>query len=199
MGQAKPECIEALTTVVQNAAGALSESVVKALIAHPSAVVSALAVAGNALVGKAPEEPQIEVIGNEPHPLIDEAEAEQRLTTRIRPAKREKLLTSEELAQLAELKSRQTVHNWLKKGRIIGWESAKRGYVFPAGQLDSRNRPQEGLDRITAHFADSYSAWLWLTTPSPGLDGATPLSRLRKGQIDKVEAAARGYGQGDFA
>lgn len=199
MGHAKQESVEALTTVVQDAAGALSESVVEALVAHPSAVISALAVAGDALVGKAPDEPRIEVIGGEPSPLVDEAEAEHRLTARVRPAKREKLLTSDELAQLAELKSRQTVHNWLKKGRIIGWESAKRGYVFPAGQLDSRRRPLAGLDRITAHFADSYSAWLWLTTPSPALDGATPLGRLRKGQIDEVEAAAMGYGQGDFA
>ena len=199
VGHAKRETVEELTTVVQDAAEALSESVVKALVAHPSAVVSALAVAGNALVGKAPEEPHIEVIGSDPGPLIGEAEAEQRLTARTSPAKREKLLTSEELAQLAELKSRQTVHNWLKKGRIIGWESAKRGYVFPAGQLDSRRRPLAGLDRITAHFADSYAAWLWLTTPSPALNGTTPLNRLRKGQIDKVEAAAIGYGQGDFA
>ena len=199
MGHAKRETVEELTSVVQDAAKDLSERVVKALVAHPGAVVSALAVAGNALVSKDPDKPEIEVIGGEPSLLIDEAEAERRLAARLRPGKREKLLTSDELAKLAELKSRQTVHNWLKKGRIIGWESAKRGFVFPVGQFDSRRRPLEGLVRILPHFGDSYSAWLWLTTPSPALKGATPLSRLRKGLIDEVEAAAIGYGQGDFA
>ena len=199
VGHAKRDTVKELTSVVQDAAKELSENVVKALVAHPDAVVSALAVAGNALVGKDLDKPEIELVGGEPSLLIDEAEAERRLAARVRPGKREKLLTSDELAKLAELKSRQTVHNWLRKGRIIGWQSAKRGYVFPAGQFDSRGRPLEGLGRVAPHFDDSYSAWLWLTTPSPALGGATPLSRLHKGQIDEVEAAAVGYGQGDFA
>lgn len=200
MAHAKRKSVEELTSVVEDAASNLSDSVVEALVAHPGAVVSALAVAGSALVDRdAQGGPYIEAIGSEPSPLIDEAEAERRLAALTGPGKKEKVLTSDELAALAELKSRQTVHNWLKKGRLIGWESAKRGYVFPAAQLDSRRRPLVGLDRITPHFDDSYSAWLWLTTPSPALDGATPLSRLRKGHIDDVEAAAVGYGQGDFA
>ncbi|TQV81188.1 helix-turn-helix domain-containing protein [Exilibacterium tricleocarpae] len=210
MGHAKRKSVEELTSVVEDAAKDLSDSVVEALIAHPGAVVSALAVAGNALVGRGPvdeaapaegttDKPPIEAIGSEPDPPVDTAEAERRLLALTRPGKREKLLTSDELAALAGLKSRQTVHNWLKKGRLIGWESAKRGYVFPAVQLDNRRRPLPGLARIIPLFDDGYSAWLWLTTPSPALSGATPLSRLHKGCIDEVEAAAIGYGHGDFA
>ena len=82
---------------------------------------------------------------------------------------------------------------------MVGWQNARRGYVFPAAQLDERNRPLPGLDRVAGLFADGYAAWAWLTTPRPSLDGATPLSLLARGEIERVADAARGDLQGDFA
>ena len=58
---------------------------------------------------------------------------------------KENLLTSEEFASRAGLKTRQSVHAWLKKGRIIGWQGAKRGYVLPDGQFDERGRLKGGV------------------------------------------------------
>ena len=91
------------------------------------------------------------------------------------------------------------MHDWRRKGQIVGWQNARRGYVFPAGQLDERNRPLAGLDRVTALFADGYAAWVWLTTARPSLDGAEPLALLARGEVERVAEAAQGDRQGDFA
>lgn len=81
----------------------------------------------------------------------------------------------------------------------MGWSGAKRGFVFPAEQLDNRGRLVEGLEQVLPLFDEGYAAWVWLTTPSAALDGQTPLSRLREGALEQVLAAARGDAQGDFA
>ena len=71
--------------------------------------------------------------------------------------------------------------------------------MFPAAQLDDRNRPLAGLDRVTGLFADGYAAWVWLTTPRTALDGAEPLALLARGEVERVAEAAQGDRQGDFA
>ena len=71
--------------------------------------------------------------------------------------------------------------------------------MFPAEQLDGRNRPREGLDRVAGLFADGYAARVWLTTPRPSLEGAAPLALLARGEIERVAEAAQGDRQGDFA
>lgn len=195
----KSQNVEALAAMVQKAAGSLSASAVAALVAHPDAVKSALAVAADALSTREADDQDIEIIGRAEARPVDAVEADRRIAARTRPAPREDLLTSDELAERAGLKTRQSVHDWLKTGRVVGWQGAKRGYVFPAGQLDERGRPLTGLDRILPHFGDGYAAWIWLTTPRPALDEATPLALLRKGDVDYVVAAAEGDAQGDFA
>ena len=92
---------------------------------------------------------------------IEAAEPGQRLVARKRGGAPEILLTSEELTA-RRTRTRQSVHDWRRKGRIVGWQNARRGYVFPAAQLDERNRPLAGIARVTGLFSDSYSAWIWL-------------------------------------
>lgn len=198
MAQANTRDVEALTAVVHRAAKGLTPHAVAALIAHPDAVRSALAVAADAL-STGDSAGDVEVVGGVEPRLVDADEAGRRIAARTRSGRKEDLLTSDELAERAGLKTRQSVHDWLKKGRIVGWQTAKRGIVFPAGQLDDRGRPIKGLDRIVPCFEDGYAAWVWLTTPRPGLDGATPLALLRRGEIERVAAAAAGDAQGDFA
>ncbi len=60
----------------------------------------------------------------------------------------EALLTSEELAARTGIRTRQSVHDGRRKGRIIGRQNARRGCVFPRAQFDERNWPQAGLDRV---------------------------------------------------
>ena len=110
----------------------------------------------------------------------------------------EELLTSDQLAARVGLKTRQSVHNWLRQRRVIGWRGAKRQYVFPADQVDDRGRPFTGLEPVFAHFGDGYAAWVWLTTPLSALDGQKPLQLLRSGERDRVMAAVQGDMQGDF-
>lgn len=51
---------------------------------------------------------------------------------------------------------------------------------------------------VLSLFGDGYAAWVWLTTPSSALDGETPLSMLREGDLERVFEAAQGDAQGDF-
>jgi len=198
LAQTKARDVEALTAVVHRAARGLSSRAVATLVAHPDAVRSALAVAADAL--SASDHPgDIEIVAGAEPRLVDAKEADRRITARTRSGRTTDLLSSDDLARRAGVKTRQSVHDWLKKGRIIGWQAAKRGYVFPAGQFDDRGRPLKGLGRVVPLFEDGYAAWVWLTTPRPALDGATPLALLRNGEIERVATAAAGDAQGDFA
>lgn len=185
-----------LEGMLHDAAGCLSPAHVAALVAHPDAVRSALAAAADALSARDGE--RVVTIGAGAPELVGAAESDRRLSARAVEGAPETLLTSDELAARAGLRSRQSVHDWLKKGRIVGWRGAKRGYVFPAGQFDERGRPLDGLDSVVGQFVDGYAAWVWLTAPRPSLDGAKPLALLARGEIDRVAAAARGDRQGDF-
>ena len=188
-----------LERVLHAAAGRLSAAHVAALVAHPEAVCSALAAAADALTAKDRERSRVDTIAGPASTTVDAGEVERRLAARMRGGAPEALLTSEELAARTGLRTRQSVHDWRRKGRIVGWQNARGGYVFPARQLDDRNRPLAGLDRVTGLFADGYSAWVWLTTPRPSLDGAEPLALLARGEIERVAEAAQGDRQGDFA
>ena len=193
-----------LEGILHEAAGRLSPAHVAALVAHPDALRSALAVAADALSvddtgPRAGTRPGIETIAGAEPDRVDAEEADRRLTARTREGSRETLLTSDELAVRTGLKTRQSVHDWLKKGKIVGWRGAKRGYVFPAAQFDDRDRPLAGLERVVRQFDDGFAAWVWLTTGRASLDGAKPLTLLAGGDIDRVAKAAEGDKQGDFA
>ena len=117
------------------------------------------------------------------------------MAERTREGAPETPLTSDELAARVGLKTRQSVHDWLKKGKIVGWRGAKRGYLFPAEQFDDRGRPVPGLDRVIGRFGDGYAAWVWLTTELASLDGATPLTLLADGEIERVAQARKVTGR----
>ena len=199
MARAGGEKIRELEGVLHDAAGRLSPAHVAALIAHPDAVCSALVVAADALAMDYAGRTEVETIGGDEPRRLDAEEAAGQLAERTRESAAETLLTSDELAARVGLRTRQSVHDWLKKGRIVGWRGARRGHVFPAEQLDERGRPLDGLDRVVVLFDDGYAAWAWLTAELSSLDGATPLTLLAAGEIDRVAQAAEGDRQGDFA
>ena len=191
-----------LESVVRYAADGLAATEVAALAAHPDAVRSALAVVASRLSSSRADGScgdEIETIAGTAVRRVDAGEADMRMSSRTRPGRKEELLTSDESAALAGFKTRQSVHDWRRKGKIVGWRGAGRRYVFPAAQFDERGRPPNGLDRIVPRFADGYAAWIWLTTPRPSLNGAKPLALLNRGECDRVAAAAEGDAQGDFA
>ena len=193
------EKVRELEGVLHEAAGRLSPAHVAVLVAHPDAVRSALAVAADVLTTDDEARLRIETIAGAEPVLVDADAAAGRMAERTREGAPETLLTSDELAERVGLKTRQSVHDWLKKGRIVGWRGARRGHVFPAAQLDERGRPLDGLDRVAGLFDDGYAAWVWLTTELSSLDGAAPLTLLTRGEVDRVAKAAKGDCQGDFA
>ena len=173
-----------------DAAGRLSAAHVAALVAHPEALCSALAAADALTANGRERRSGVETIAGPALSTVDGDEADRRLAARTRAGAPETLLTSEELAARTGLRTRQSVHDWRRKGRIVSWQNARRGYVFPAGQLDERNRPLAGLDRVAALFGDGYAAWVWLTPPPPSLDGAEPLALLARGEGERVAEVA---------
>lgn len=183
---------QTLEDILCAAAAELNPRVANALVRHPDAIRAALAATGEVLAVEtlAPIKEASTRHGN-----VGQVVAER--TIPYQPD--EEVLNSNEVAARLGLKSRQSVHDWLRKGRILGWQTAKRGYLFPTAQLDERNRPIKGLGDIVALFEDAYAAWRWMTIPQSALDGDTPLAVLASGERDRVSAAAEGYLQGDFA
>lgn len=108
------------------------------------------------------------------------------------------LLTIVELARRNGTNPDQIIHDWLEKGEIVGWKDGERGYVFPAGQFDEHGRRRSDIEPLIELFDNIYELWEWLITPDDALDGKEPLALLKLGKLECVEAAARGYLQGDF-
>jgi hypothetical protein len=84
---------------------------------------------------------------------------------------------------------RSTLHDWQKRGAIIGLLRGERKHVYPLAQFID-GRPIEGMSRITKIIANPRAAWLWLTRPHPTADRAAPLERLKQGRVAEVAAAA---------
>ena len=186
---------ERFNAAVNKASKDLSDTVLSALAEHPDALRAALAVAGDALSAR-PDE--VEVLRGTKSARVSRKVAERRIAARTRPDTETKVLTADEVARRIGLKTRQSVHDWLKKKKILGWQGAKRGYVFPAAQFDERGRPPEGLAKVMAITGDAFATWHWLICETPALDGATPLQCLRVGELERVLMAAEGAAQGDF-
>ena len=133
MAGASGEKMCELEGVLHEAAGRLSPAHVAALVAHPDAVRSALAVAADVLTLDDGAGSGVEIIAGAEPVCVGAEEAAGRLAVHTRESAPETLLTSDELAERVGIKTRQSVHDWLKKGWIVGWRGARRGHVFPAG------------------------------------------------------------------
>lgn len=83
---------------------------------------------------------------------------------------------------------RSTLHDWHKRGAIIGLLKGERKHVFPLAQFVD-GRPVEGMSLVTKIICNPRAAWLWLIQPKPSLGGA-PLEKLKSGHLDEVLTAA---------
>jgi hypothetical protein len=84
---------------------------------------------------------------------------------------------------------RSTLHDWQKRGAVIGLLKGERKHVFPLAQFVD-GRPVEGMTEITGIIKNPRTAWQWLIQPKPSI-GGSPLDRLKKGRLDEVVAAAQ--------
>ena len=88
--------------------------------------------------------------------------------------------------------TRQAIDKRRKSGALIGVSLGKRGYLYPAWQV--------GLNGLTDVLAElrGYDPWTLLAfmlTPNIRLEGRTPLTALRAGDIAQAVEAAQLYGE----
>lgn len=128
--------------------------------------------------------------------LLDEMEGRRRLESIAQPVRLEDWAGP--VAGPGEIERkfgtrRSTLHEWQKRGAVIGLLKGERKHVFPLAQFVD-GRPMEGMSEVLRVIGNPRTAWQWLVQSKPSLGGA-PLERLRKGHISQVvEAAERDFG-----
>ena len=187
-----------VTEMVVNIVNELPAKVLARLVHRLEALKGAIQQAAG-IVAREDREGTVEHLsGQLRQDTVSDADAVQRLDTLTAPVRAERLLTSEEIGRVLGVKSRQTVLSLQAGGKLLGWQGAKRGTLFPAAQLDAANRPIPHLAAIRPHFTNDEALWDWLNIPMGELDGRTPMNALRVGNVEAVEALALSFAQGDF-
>ena len=87
---------------------------------------------------------------------------------------------------------RSTLHWWQRHNDVIALRKGARKHVFPLAQFID-GRPAPGIRQVLSWIANPRLAWLWLTCPSPLLDGRIPMEMLRQDLAAEVVSAARGF------
>ena len=77
-------------------------------------------------------------------------------------------------------------------------DGAKRGFRFPAWQLDRDGRPYAALPKLHAILGSAWAVYRFLITPHGALDERTGLDALKRGHDDDILAAAESVARGDF-
>jgi hypothetical protein len=80
---------------------------------------------------------------------------------------------------------RSTLHARQGKGLVIGLLNGVRKNVFPLEQFVD-GKPVAGIADVLEVIREPRTTWRWLKEPSPLLNGATPLARLKRGRLDEV-------------
>lgn len=83
---------------------------------------------------------------------------------------------------------RSTLHWWLRHNDVV----ALRKGVFPLAQFID-GRPAPGIRQVLSLIVNPRPAWLWLTSPSPLLDGRISIEMLRQDLAAEVTRAARDF------
>ncbi len=105
-------------------------------------------------------------------------------------------LTGRQLKILLGIKTRQGVHDLLKRGRLLALEAQSGQWVYPSFQFNERGRPHAVMTEVLAHFAGAdvspHTIASWFTSPQALLDGNTPAVWLKRGgEPERVVEAAR--------
>ena len=107
------------------------------------------------------------------------------------------LLDAEQTRLLLGVKSRQAVHDLVRRGRLLRVEDSVGRALYPANQFDEHGRPFSLVGGLIESFAPaSVSAWTiasFLSSPQRELDGQTPQRWLLSGGEERLvrEAARR--------
>lgn len=108
------------------------------------------------------------------------------------------MLSSEDFAKLIGV-TRATVNAKRNRHEVLGLEGAKRGYRYPAWQVDDNGKPYSALpDLFDRLGGDEWSVYRFLQQHHPELGGMTGIEALASGcsraVIDAAESVARDFG-----
>lgn len=96
--------------------------------------------------------------------------------------------------------TRTTVNAWREKNEALGLQGAKRGYRFPAWQIDANGRPSKVLPRLFELLGgDAWTVYRFLVQHHGALDGLTGREALEQDRADAVLDAAEGLARGTFS
>lgn len=108
----------------------------------------------------------------------------------------EDMLSAEEFAKMLGT-SRVTVNTKRQAGQVLGLDGAKRGFKFPAWQLDNDGKPYAELSLLHDRLGGPWAVYRFLVRTHGELDGRTGREALARGEIDAVRSAAESVGR-DF-
>jgi hypothetical protein len=107
------------------------------------------------------------------------------------------LLDSEQTRDLLRVKSRQAVHDLVRRGRLLRVEDSAGRALYPANQFDEHGRPFPLVGELIETFRPAdVSSWTiasFLGSPQRELEGQTPQRWLLAGGEEQPvrEAAGR--------
>ena len=95
--------------------------------------------------------------------------------------------------------SRQQLNEWRKLGKVLAIEGAKRGFRYPAWQLDKDGMVFPGVGEILAAFDGRHlAAYRFLTSPLETLNGKAPLTLLGKRERGRILELVQSVQRGNF-
>ena len=109
----------------------------------------------------------------------------------------EDMLSADEFARLLGT-TRMTVNTKRQAGQVLGLEGAKRGFRFPAWQVDRDGKPYAELPILQERLAGPWAVYRFLVQHHGALDGLTGREALERGRGRDAIAAAEGIARGDF-
>lgn len=193
-----------IVAAVSAATARLSVEQQKEIVAHDQELVKAVEVAMSSLAGMprpartkiAMPDTVVESQGAGMGTLLDIEEGRRRLSTLAVPTSIEDwagpVAGPGEIEKIYRTK-RSTLHDWQKRGAVIGLLKGERKHVFPLAQFVD-GRPIQGMTEVTKIIRNPRTAWQWLIQTKPSI-GGTPLEELKKGHLEKVlDAAERDFG-----
>ncbi len=109
------------------------------------------------------------------------------------------MLTAEAFADRLGV-SRMTVNARRQKRELLGLDGAKRGFRFPAWQVDEKGKAFDVLPKLFDLLGNNpWTVYRFLTQRHAALEGVSAKDALRQGKATLVLQAAESLAQGDFA
>ena len=111
----------------------------------------------------------------------------------------DEMLSADAFADLLGV-SRVTVNAKRQKHEVLALDGAKRGFRFPAWQVDENGKPFAAIPHLFEQLGDSgWTVYRFLMQRHSALDGVTAVEALRRGDDEAVIETAEGVARGTFA